>query len=172
MGRKHALGTHSVHVILTNRLPAQPSEPFGEQFQSKQTGMALVHMEVIEVSIAEGAEHFHATHPQQHLLTQPIPGVTAIQDVGQGAIPGGVLYQVGVQEIHRHREAAQTLHLVAPGLEMDGASFHEDGSPYRHGLQNSRQTRRPVPRAASPGYPAPGENTPGDAAASPPLEEF
>ena len=43
-----------------------------QQFEHKQAGMALVHVELSSVSIAECAQNRNTTNPQHDLLAQPI----------------------------------------------------------------------------------------------------
>ena len=173
MGGKHTVLTDDLHVVMGEGGPARAPGVLIQQFQGEQAGMPLIHMKAGEVRIAERPQHAHPTDPQQHFLAQPVVGITAVQRIGQGAVPGRVVRQIGIQKIHRHGEAPDAAHEVLPGAEVHGPPFDGDGGSRRHGLHKVMDgPGRPVPRVASHAHPGAGKNIPGGAGASPPPWEW
>jgi len=85
--------------------------------------MAFVH--VINVyAVTQGVEHAHAAHAQDDFLLQTVVGVASVEVIGQTAIPGRVLRQVGVQQIDRNDVTGASRHVIAPCANGHGAVFH------------------------------------------------
>ncbi len=97
-----------------------------KQREGEQRGVAFVH--VINVyAMAQGIDHADAAHAEDDLLLEAVVGVAAVEVVGEAAIPGGVLGQVGVQKIDGDDVAGATHHVIAPGAHGDDAVFDGDG---------------------------------------------
>ena len=61
-------------------------------------------------------------------------GIATVQGISQRAVPGSVVWQIGIQKIHRYAEAPDATHGVVPGAQMYGAPFDADRGARRHGV--------------------------------------
>ena len=73
---------------------------------------------------AQGPQRPHPAHSQHQLLLQAHLPVAAVQLVGDGAVPGAVLRQVGIQQVQGDMPR---LHRPYPHLEYPPGGFDVDG---------------------------------------------
>src|SRR5262245_34891211 len=90
----------------------------------------------LDLIVAKGPQHPHPSETQDHFLTQSIVAVAAIEVIGECTIPGQVVLQGGIQEIHRHGMPEHPAHHVAPGTYLHGAALDGDRDARRHRLQH------------------------------------
>ncbi len=102
-----------------------------EQLQGEQARVPFVHVEALQGVVAERSQHAHAADPEQHLLAEPIAVVAAVEMVGQRPVLGRILGKVGVEEIDGHGVPGETLDVVHPGAQLDGAPLDSHRGPHR-----------------------------------------
>src|SRR5581483_2710009 len=84
----------------------------------------LVQVEGSKSRTPDRAEQSDATDAEDDLLHQAIAGVAAIQMVGEMAIFGPIVGDVGVQQQHRDGVAGRSDDVVAPGANLYGPPLH------------------------------------------------
>ena len=72
----------------------QPADPL----EAEEPGVALVGVEDLRVD-AERVERPHPTDAEQDLLAEPMLDVAAVETVGDATLLGGVLLDVGVEQV-------------------------------------------------------------------------
>ena len=121
MRGENALAADFFDVLATNGSAPRLLSFFSQQFQRKQPGVALIHVESREVVIAQRAQHAHAANPEDHFLAKPIIGISSVQRSGEIPVEFAIRRQVGVQEIHRHFKSVNALHGVSPASKFEAA---------------------------------------------------
>ena len=97
-----------------------------QTLQVEQGGVTLV--AVIQLCVdAELVEHYDTADTEQILLLDAVLPVAAIQLVGDGTVPFGVLVQVGVEQVELHAP-----HVHTPYVAVDDAAG--EGNFQNHGL--------------------------------------
>ena len=87
--------------------------------------MALVH--VVNVgATSERVQKMDAAETEHGLLTEAVEGVAAVEVVGEGAVPGVVAFDVGVEEEDGDDVAGDADGVKAPGTDLDVPAVHED----------------------------------------------
>ena len=135
MRREHAFFAHGLNVIAVRHLPPGALSLFIQQLQRKQTRMAFVHMVAGDLLMTEGAQHAHAADAENHFLAEPVMAIAAVEIVRQRPIPLGILRQIAVEKIDRHRKISGTLDGIFPGAQSDHTAL--DG--HRYPLRQLRQ---------------------------------
>ena len=107
------------------------SEMLLEQLHREQARVALVHVKALHGVVTERPQQAHATDSEQRLLAEPVAIVATVETVGQAAILGRILGKVGVQEIDGDGVLGETLHLVSPGPQLNGAPLDAHGDSHR-----------------------------------------
>ena len=126
MGGKDALRTNLGNIGLGGSRLRSAAQFALQQRQREQRGMAFVH--VVDVDgMAKSAGHADAAHAENDFLLQPIIRVASVEVVGQGAVPGGVALDVGVEQVDGHHVAIAANQLIAPGTHRDNAALNGDG---------------------------------------------
>ena len=81
-------------------------DELADALEAEEAGVALVGVEHLggrcAGDAAVGAQRAHAADAEQHLLLQPVLAAAAVQPVGDPALGGVVLLDVGVQQQQRH----------------------------------------------------------------------
>ena len=91
--------------------------------------MALIHMEPEKVPVTERSQQAESSDPQHYLLTQAIMIVASVEHIGEGPVPRLVLAHIRVEQIHRDDMSGLTDDAIAPGPDMDRATFDVDRNP-------------------------------------------
>ena len=125
---ENALPPHRLDVLRADQLAVVLARAFIEQFDRQQAGVAFVHVEAGEVIVAEGAQHPHPADAQDGLLAKAIPGVAAIEMIGQFPVPLAVVGQVAIQQIDGDGGSGDAFNFVFPGADLNRAAFqfHRD----------------------------------------------
>jgi hypothetical protein len=99
--------------------------PVIEQLEGQQRGMAFV--QVIGLNIeSQRAQDAHAADPEDDLLLQPIGIVPAVEHVGQAAVLGAVLREVGVEQQDRRLRPVRAAVDVEPRPDPHRIAFDLD----------------------------------------------
>ena len=93
--------------------------------------MTLVHVMGMNVE-AERPQDADPADAENDLLFQPISVVAAIEIMGQGAVVGAVLLEIGVEKQDRDAVSVRRGMGVEPRAEPNGPSFDFDGD---HGVE-------------------------------------
>ena len=118
VGGEDALLPHCLHVRVREVGRRTPAEAAGEESERQQGGVPLVDVVVHIVGEAGGLEDRRAPDAEHHLLAEPVARVATVERVGEAAIELGVLGQVGVEEVDRHRVPVGAPHQIAPGAHV------------------------------------------------------
>src|SRR5262249_49127526 len=70
-----------------------------EQADGQQSGVALIHVEYLDVGVANLAQQPRSAQPQNSFLAESVVLVASVEHVRETTVPGGVLRQVRVQKI-------------------------------------------------------------------------
>ena len=135
VGCKDAFFSHCLYVGEDNGLPAMLLSFLIQQLDRKQTGVPFVHMESLDLVVAQGAEHLHPADTQNHFLAKPVALIAAVKIVGQSSVRFGIFRQVGIQKINRHIKLTRTLNFISPRSKLHGSTFYVDCSSLRHFYQ-------------------------------------
>ncbi len=137
VGGEHAHVAHAAVVVLgVHRQRAAALAPEARQeLDREQRRVALVHVVGRDVE-AERPQDAAAADAEHDLLLQPVDLVTAIQVVGDVAVPLVVLFEVGIEQQHRHLAAGRRLQRVEPRPDPDLSALdrHGDDGAERHGM--------------------------------------
>ncbi len=81
-------------------------DQLADALEAEEAGVALVGVEHLGRRVtgdaAVGAHGAHAADAEQHLLLQPVLAAAAVEPVGDLALGGAVLLDVGVEQQQRH----------------------------------------------------------------------
>jgi len=94
--------------------------------------MAFVHVVAGDVTMSQRAQHAHAADTEDDFLAEPVVQIAAIKIVRQGAIPLGILRQIGVEKINRHGKIRRPGYVVLPGSKSYCAALDGHRNPRRH----------------------------------------
>ena len=115
------------YIVVREGLPAVTRGLFVQQRQGQQRGMAFVEVKARDGIMAERPQHPHAADAKHHLLAESIVRVTAGKVMRQCPVPCLVFRHVGIEQVHRHREAICRFDFVLPDAEGNRATLYRYG---------------------------------------------
>src|SRR5579862_2330545 len=114
MGRKDAHAANAIKVKLLHAPRKALIEPSFEQSEREQRRVALVHVVGLNAVVAQLPQQLESTEAENNFLSEAIVLISAIEEIGQVAIPFSILRQIGVQQIHGDDVAIDPLHVILP----------------------------------------------------------
>ena len=129
-GEDAAAGEHARRRMVRRGTQRTATQFALKQRQGEQSRVALVH--VVDVDLQpESVGHADAAHAEHDLLLEAVVRVAAVEVVGKAAIPAGVFFDVGIEQIDGNDVAGAAFEVVAPGAHGNGAVFNGDGNAGR-----------------------------------------
>ena len=123
VGGEDARGPHRLDGLAVGE--ARVLHELADPLEAEEPGVALVGVEHLGVD-AERVEGAHAADAEEDLLAEAVLGLAAVEPVGDGAQVGGVLLDVGVEQVQRH---PTDLGLPHAGHERRAGQVDLDGDP-------------------------------------------
>ena len=92
-------------------------------------------MVAADVMMPQLRQNLDAANPQHHFLAKAIVEVSAVEVIRQSLIPGSVLSECRVQQIHRHDVTRDTFYRISSGSYPHLTAGHRDKGDRLHRLQ-------------------------------------
>jgi hypothetical protein len=128
MGGENAFLAHLLNVGFGSRAKRAAAELPLKQRQGEQGCVALVHVVNVD-PVAQRMHHANAAHAEHNLLLKAVVGVSAVEVVGEAAIPSGVAVHIRVEEVDRHYVSVAADEVITPRAHGNGTVLYGDGNP-------------------------------------------
>jgi hypothetical protein len=134
MGREIALFAHARNIVGRFARPQILGRVSvaAQQLHPQQGRMPLVQM-VLPDPKAQRLQQAHATDAEHDFLFEAIDLVAAVEEMGDHAILGSVLVQIGIEQQDRLASPHMTFEYIEPGADPNEAPFDRDGDLGSHG---------------------------------------
>jgi hypothetical protein len=85
--------------------------------------MSFIEMEGGDLMITQRAEYSYTADPENYLLGNAVMIISAIERLGQSAVPLGIFRKIRIQKVYGNRVAALSAYIIAPGPKMNNPAF-------------------------------------------------
>ena len=107
-------------------LPPDPAHLLVEQLENEKRRMAFVHVEAVDLLVAERAKHADAADAEHILLAEAIMLIAAVEVLAQAPILLVVARDVGIEVDHRDDAPRNPHGVISPGADLDFPFLDDD----------------------------------------------
>ena len=135
VGSEHALLSQHRQILFTGKPPSALGKLSFEQAQHQQSRVALVHVIVLDIGVAELAQHLKPADPKNEFLAKAVILVPSVQRARDSAIPVVVRAHIRIQEVNRDQVPVDAVNRIAPTTNVNGPPGQSERHQRIHGFE-------------------------------------